>query len=265
MSALAPKWNDWALSNAGVTITSVEVDPQYGGKGERSVAADGGVVSEGLLGTMTIRLGGTIAAATNQVARDYYSTLLANLRGSDRVKKGRLDLYGDSHYFCQLTGVTPLRHLTGEGNVSISLTFESDEPYHRLNAVTTFSEVISATDPSITIAYGTTLLGNAPRVPLVLKAPTMTFAAGDVVRITNSTAGWTFAHVVTQALTSSDLLVIDGETCEVLEKGVPVGEGNAGVFPYLVGGATNAMTLAGTTTARLTGTWSVEFWDRSLG
>jgi len=265
MSAVDPLWNGTALSSLGFIGPSVELAPQYGGRPERSVAADGGVVSESLLGTMTIRIAGTIATTTNQEARDKYSSILALLRGGDRIKKGRLDLYGDSHYFCQLIGITPLRHISGEGNVSVALTFEADEPYHRPNAITTFDEVISASDPTIVIAFSTTLLGNAPRIPMVLKAPMMTFSAGDVVRVENTTAGWKFAHVLTQALTGSDLLVIDGETSEVLEKGVVVGEGNSGVMPYLLGGVSNNLTLAGTTAARLTGTWTVEFWDRFLG
>lgn len=265
MAVLAPKFNDWLLSNAGFVAAQVEIDPNYSARGEKSVVQDMGIVSEGTLGTMQIKLSGTIAAATNAAARDAWSLLLANTRGTDRVKKGRLDIYGDSHYFCQLVGLTPLRHLTGEGNISVSLTFESDEPYRRLNAITTYSEIVSVSDPVMVVTFNTTLLGNAPRIPIVIKPATLAFQKNDVIRIFNSTLGWRFEHVVTQNLTTSDQIVIDGETGEVLEKGVVVGDGNAGTAPYLRGGVTNQLTFSGTTLARLSGAWSIEFWDRYLG
>lgn len=265
MSVTNPKFNDWALSTAGFVASQVELDPQYATRGEKSVIQDMGVVPEGTLGSMQIKLSGTIATSTNQAARDAWSLLLANLRGSDRIKKGRLDIYGDSHYFCQLIGVTPLRHLSGEGNVAVSLTFEADEPYRRLNAITTYSEIVSVSDPVLTLAYGSTITGNAPRIPCVIKPPTLAFAQGDLIRIFNSTVGWRFEHVVTQALTTSDQIIIDGETGEVTEKGVVVGDGNSGTAPYLKGGVSNLITFSGTKLSRLVGTWTVEFWDRFLG
>lgn len=265
MSQLAPKFNDWAFSTAGFVVTSAEIDPQYATRGEKSVIADMGIVPEGTLGSMQIKLSGTIATSTNQAARDAWSLLLANLRGSDRIKKGRLDLYGDSHYYCQLVSVTPLRHLSGEGNISVSLTFEADEPYRRLNTITTYSEIVSVSDPVMNLAFASTILGNAPRIPCIIKPPTLAFAKNDVIRVFNSTVGWRFEHVVTQALTTSDQIIIDGETGEVSEKGVVVGDGNAGTAPYLKGGVSNQITFSGTTLSRLVGTWSVQFWDRYLG
>jgi hypothetical protein len=265
MAGINPKFNDWAFTNVGLVITSAELDLNYAARGDKTLVADGGVVPEGTLSTMQIRLSGKIQASTSTQARDYWSTLLQNLRGTGIVKKGRLDLYGDSHYYCQLTGAVPMAPVPSDGVVSVSLTFEADEPYRRLNAITTYSELVSTSDPILILSYGTAITGNAPRIPCVIKPPTLAFAKGDLIRIVNNTIGWRFEHIVSQALTTSDAIIIDGETGEVYEKGVIVGEGNAGVAPYLRGGVTNQITFSGSTLSRLVGTWTVEFWDRFLG
>jgi hypothetical protein len=149
--------------------------------------------------------------------------------------------------------------------VSVALTFEADEPYRRLNTITTYGELVSVSDPILVLNYGTAILGNAPRIPCAIKPPMLAFQQGDLIRVVNTTVGWRCEHTVTQNLTTSDQVVIDGETGEVTEKGIVVGEGNAGVMPYLKGGVTNQLTFSGTKASRLVGTWNVEFWDRYLG
>lgn len=266
-SGIEPKFNDWAFSNAGFVDTRASVQFRTEVKGEKALIADAGVVPEGTMGTLVIRLTGTISAATNAAARDDWSLLLKNLRGTDRVKKGRLDLHGDGyHYFCQLVDATPFEVIAGTGNLSATLVFECDEPYRRANTLVTYSEVVSVSDPVLVLNYGSAFSGDAWRIPIVIKPTTgVAWAKNDMVRVYNSTIGWRFEHVLTQALSVGQPLVLDGEVGEVLENGAPVGEGNAGGGLYIRGGVTNTLTFSGTTLSRLTGSWTVELYDRFVG
>ena len=267
MAQINPTFNGVALSTAGFISTRVSVQFRTEAKGEKALIADAGVVPEGTLGTFVIRLTGTMTAATNAAARDNWALLLKTLRGTDRVKKGRLDLHGDGyHYFCQLVDATPVDVIAGEGNTSTSLTFEADEPYRRANSLVTYSEVVSVSDPTLVLNFGSAFSGDAWRIPIVVKPTTgVAWAKNDVVRVFNSTVGWRFEHVLTQALSAGQALVLDGEVGEVLENGSPVGEGNSGGGLYIRGGVTNTITFSGTTSSRLTGSWTVEFYDRFVG
>lgn len=267
MALIDPAFNDWNFNaNTNLVTNSVEFDYAHVAKGTKTLIADGGVVPEGTLDTLKIRLGGTMIGSSAADVRSKWGALLKNLRGTDRVKKGRLDVHGDGHYWCQLVGATPVPIVEGDGKAHVTLEFEADEPYRRLNAITTYSEVVSVSDPYLIVASPTTITGDALRIPFALKPPTsLSWSRGDVIRVQNLTVGWRFEHVVSQSLAVGKAITLDGETGEVIEDGVPIGEGNSGQGLYLRGGVTNTLFLGGTKVSNLAGSWSIEFWDRFMG
>lgn len=264
---LDPKFNDWNFNdNAALVVNEAEFNYGHSAKGSKSILAEGGVVPEGTMDTLKIRLSGVLIGTSNTDVRAKWGAVLRNLRGTDRIKKGRLDLHGDGHYWCQLVGATPVPIIEGDGKARVSLEFEADEPFRRLNTITTYSEVVSISDPYLILVAPTTITGDAFRIPFALKPPTgLTWAKGDVIRVQNLTVGWRFEHALTQALASGKQIILDGETTEVLEDGVPVGEGNSGQGLYLRGGITNTIFLGGTKPGNLAGSWTVEFYDRFMG
>jgi hypothetical protein len=267
MAGLDPSFNDWNFfTNVVCIITQAEFDYSHSTKGQKALIADGGIVPEGTMDTLHIRLNGTITGTSASDVRSKWGTLLKNLRGTDRVKKGRLNLHGDGHYFCQLVGATPVPIIEGDGNARVSLEFEADEPFRRSNSIISYSEIMSVSDPYIIVANPGTFTGDAFRIPFVLKPPTtLAWTKGDVIRVQNLTVGWRFEHVLSQDLAVGKQVTLDGETMEVLEDGVPIGEGNSGGGLYLRGGVTNTIALIGTKTTKLAGAWSVEFFDRFMG
>lgn len=267
MAGLDPKFNDWNFNaNAGLVITNAELDWEHSTKSEKSLSQEGGIAPEGTLGTLKIRLSGSMIGTSATDVRAKWGALLKNLRGVDRIKKGRLDLHGDGHYFCQLVGATPVPIIEGDGNAKVALEFEADEPFRRANTVTTYQEQLSISDPWIIVANPTTFTGDAFRIPIVLKPPTgLTWTKGDLIRVQNLTVGWRFDHVLTQNLAAGKQIILDGEVGEVLEDGVSVGEGNSGQGLYLRGGVTNTIYFGGTKLSNLSGMWAVEFFDRFMG
>lgn len=267
MAVANVRFNGVALSTFGFVSTNVSLSYKNEARGEAAAISDGGVVPESMLGTLQVRVTGTLIQTTNEVARQQLGLLLKALRGTDRVKKGTIDLYGDGyHYWGQLVEPTPVSLIAGEGNASLSLVFECDEPFRRADAMVSYSEVISVSDSTMVIDYATDFDGDAWRIPIVIRPTTgIAWAQNDVIRVYNVTVGWRFQHTLTQALSVGQALVLDGEVGEVLENGTPAGEGNAGTGLYIRGGVSNTLMFSGTTSSRLTGTWTVDFYDRFVG
>lgn len=266
MTALDPQFNGWAFSGAGFTTTDVEFQLAYPERAQKAVQVDGGVAQEGALHGRIIRLSGKLVGTSTTDVRDKFGSLIKRLRGTDRQKKGRLDIHGDGHYYAQLVSSIPARLLPGQLAWQVQLEFFADDPFRRTNTVKAISETPTAGTPTVTISNGAGLdfAGDAPRMPVVLDCNTG-WQAGNVLRLVNQLTGARFEYVVKNNLTVSQSLVIDGETHEILEADTVTMEGVAGVFPYLRGGADNIWDFTGTTAARLGVPYIFTFWDRYFG
>ena len=265
MAGIIPTFNGVALSTYGFVASGCTVNLGYPGRGEKSAIVDGGASSETTLGTTRIVLQGTVQGTDDATLRTNLSSLLAALRGTDRVKYGQLDLYQTGyHYWCQMVGNLPLTVLRGTGVASVTLEFEAPDPYRRANTLVTVTEWLSYTDPVMSVDFATDFSGNAFRIPIVVKPGNSNgWAQNDRIRIYNSTVGWRFEHVLTQALSAGQNVIVDGETGEVFENGVLAQQGSSGGGLYLRGGVTNLLSFSGTTTTRLAN-YVIEFYDRFL-
>lgn len=265
MASLRPAFNGYYFDDYGFISSEVTISSQFDTDLQRSVAADRGTASESSMGPRLIQLDGTLHGSDNADMLTKWEQLLSKLRGQDRAKKGKLDLYGNGHYFAQLSGAVPVRGLPGAGASAWSLQFAADDPYRRKDTITSLSFALSSPGSlTATISIGVDFDSTAWRVPIVIRpASTITWQKNDVFRCYNQTTGARFEHIVTQNLASGEALVVDGELAEVYEKGSLAQEGTIGQVLYLRGGVTNVLDFTGTTVARL-GTYVVEFWDRYL-
>ena len=268
MATLPVSFNGWNLqTNAGVHIGSYSLSHEKQARGQKSVGPDRGATPEITFGVTKIRLSGTIhgdPATGNADAdvRDKFGLLMKNLRGVDRIQKGKLSVHGDStHYFCQLTGSPTFQLIKGEGVASVVLEFTLDDPFRRSDSVFSEGRVVTSSNPIELITFGSDFDGDAMRIPLILNLGGG-WQKGELLRVFNSTTGVRFEHVCSQNLGASQEIVIDGEEYLVTENGQKVGEGNAGQFPYLRGGITNSFDFSGSDRF---GTFIFEFIDRFMG
>lgn len=259
MAALDPKFNGWAMSNAGLVVNRGSMQLSYPTREQKSVEADWGVTHEVTLAGRKIKLSGTIAAATNTLALTNWSTLLKRTRGAgDRVKKGQLDIYDNGHWYAQAVGAWGFDIIPGEGKARVTMDFFADDPFRR-DGLKILTDTPTPTDPTFTVTLTTDFSGDAPRIPMVWNLG-VGWQKDELVRVLNTTTNEYFEHVVSRNLGVSESLVIDGEVYEVLEGDTVAMEGTSGAFPYLRGGITNQFDF--TDTDRLSIQYATTFWDR---
>lgn len=254
------QFDGWDFETNHVILDQLDIEFDETADPAKAAVPDRASTPETTMAGARITLGGRIQGTSYDDLHGKYLDLLKHTRGADRVKKGQLQIKSGRHYWAQRTNTPRFAYFNGAPAVSILLQMYADDPFPRSNSPTTIAEVTSASDPTISVDFGSDLLGDAYRIPLVVTSNAL-FAAGEVFRITNSTVGWTFEKVVETTIGGGQSIVVDGELREVLENGEPSGRGIAGTFPYLRGGVTNVISVAGSSRF---GTVTLDFFDRYL-
>jgi hypothetical protein len=256
----AVSFDGWDFQTHDVIVDQLDIEFDEAADGGKAAVPDRASTPEGTMAGARITLGGTIRGTDFDDLHSRYLDLLKHTRGTDRVKKGQLAIKTGRHYWAQRVGTPRISYINGAPGASFLMQMYADDPFQRADTPTTVAELTSASDPTISVDFGSEILGDAYRIPLVVSCNAL-FVAGEVLRITNSTLGWTFEKVVETTIASGQTIVVDGELHEVLENGEPSGRGIAGTFPYLRGGVTNVISVAGSSRF---GTITLEFVDRYL-
>ncbi len=262
MAETDPQFNDWAFSNAGLTINRLSKRQSVQARPANAIAIDGGVSSEMLYGHGQIQMGGVIIGDDAADAQDKLGELQKRLRGGAGVRRGRLELDSSAgHYYGQLSGDLNAVWLPGDGKIQVDMTFLLDDPFLRTN-ISSVSFTPSGGGPTASVTFNSHFSGDCPRIPLVLNAGPG-WSQGDLLRMHNTTTGERFELVINATLASSVDLIIDSENHEVREGNNVGAQVQSGQFPYLRGGVTNTFDFTGTD---FTGNqFSFVFWDRSFG
>lgn len=257
MAEIDVKFDGWSLvTNANFTEARVDMGLPIRSTRSGSAQAFHGAAVQGKFEGRRITVVGTVVGSDASDANDKAQLILSQLGGVDRQRFGRLDLYGNGHYWCQLDQV-PTLSPRDPSSLSMNLQFFAPDPFRRSAALVTKSATPASPDFEITVTHGSDFDGDVPRIPLSINLGSG-WQKDELVRIENTTIGWFFEHVVTQNLTGVDL-VIDGDNHEVLEGGVAVHEGTAATFPYLRGGTTNVLDF---TDCDRFQSFTLEFYDR---
>lgn len=258
-------FNDWAFSNASFTLESLSVDIEEPVAALKSAFGDSQAAPEGTGAGALITVQGKVASSTHANLITFLSDIRKNTRGTDRVKKGRLEIDdSDKHFWCQRAGGVSTQFNVNLGWADVGLTFISDEPFWRANTRITLLKSTSSADPTFNITHGPSndFEGSAYRMPIAISITGETWAVDDLIIIENTTANWKFEHKFQAAVGSGDTVHIDGESYEVRYDADVIQEGTSGTFPYVVGQSTNAFTVDGSTNE--TAAWDIAFWDRFI-
>lgn len=261
--AYAVAFDGWDFKSHDVIVDTLDLELEESAEPAKSAMPDRAASPEASSSGLRITLGGTISAASGSPADLHakYRELLAHTRGVDRLKRGQLEVYAGLHYWAQRLGTGRFSFAQGTPSLSWSLTFYADDPSSRAMSETVLVDTTSTSDPTVSVDFGTDLLGNATRIPLVLTSA-LPWVAGEVLRVENAIAGWRFEKVLERTIGAGEQLVVDGELHECLEGGEPAASGIAGTFPYLRGGVTNVLDFAGSDRH---GAITVSFVDRYQG
>jgi len=251
------KFDGWSLAtNADLAEARVQMSKVLRSSSGGGVQAFAGAATQARLEGLRITVSGTLVGTSQSDLRDKWSLILEHLGGVDRDRFGRLDLYGDGHFWAQLEA-SPTFTPIGPEMASVLMQFFCPDPFRRSASLVTKSGTPTSPDFELSLTHGADFNGNVPRIPIRIDLGSG-WQKDELVRIESTTVGWIFEHVVTQDLTGLGLY-IDGDRHQVLEAGEPVHEAVSGAFPWIVGGAAN--TLDFTDCDRFQ-SFQIEFYDR---
>ena len=257
MSNLDIQFDGWSLAtNADLAEARVQMSKVMRSTSGGAAQAFAGSATQARLEGLRITVSGTLAGTDQSDIRDKWSLIMEHLGGVDRNRFGRLDLYGDGHFWAQLEA-SPTFTPTGPQTASVLLQFFCADPYRRSASLVTKSSTPTSPNFEISLTHGSDFSGNVPRIPIRIDLGSG-WQKDELVRVQNTTVGWIFEHVVTQDLTGLGLY-IDGDRHQVLEAGEPVYEAVSGTSPWIVGGTAN--TLDFTDSDRIQ-SFQIEFYDR---
>ena len=255
------KFNDWSLEdNTGLVETRVDWADSVPSNSSKSLRAFSGSSRESLYGARRFSVSGIIAKETLDECRADVELIKSKLRGTGQQMSGRLDLWGNGHWWAHLSSQV-IASAINHNRMSIAFSMLAPDPFRRADVTTPYAFTPVTPDFEVDFNFGLQHRGTVPRIPLVCNLGA-NWQKGELAKIV-STEGWHFEHIVTQDLDFSKDVVIDGERFQVLEGGEVVSEGtSATTFPYLAGSKTQ--TLDHTGSGRYpthTYTWVDRFWD----